>query len=135
LLTAADVEYELRRLVSRLVAGSRLLARRTERGGGAAPVEVLLDLEVDGIRCVLTRRSATSRSGVGKITAREREIADMVAGGLTNVAIAGKLQLSPWTVSTHLRRIFAKLDVPTRAAMVAVLADAEVGPTGDDATG
>jgi DNA-binding CsgD family transcriptional regulator len=46
----------------------------------------------------------------------------MVAKGLTNSAIAGKLALSPWTVSTHLRRIFAKLDVTTRAAMVAVIA-------------
>ena len=43
------------------------------------------------------------------------------------MAIAGKLDVSPWTVSTHLRRIFAKLDVPTRAAMVAVIADADAG--------
>ena len=40
-------------------------------------------------------------------------------------ARAGKLALSPWTVSTHLRRIFAKLDVTTRAAMVAVIAAAD----------
>jgi hypothetical protein len=32
---------------------------------------------------------------------------------------------STWTVSTHLRRIFAKLDVTTRAAMVAVIVSAE----------
>ena len=54
----------------------------------------------------------------------------MVAQGLTNSAIAGKLELSPWTVSTHLRRIFAKLDVTTRAAMVAVIAAAD-NPAGD----
>ena len=96
----------------------------------AAPVEVLLDLEVDGVRCVLSRRS-TVPATVCRLTAREREVAQMVAVGLTNVAIAGKLQVSPWTVSTHLRRIFAKLDVPTRAAMVAVLADADaVAPAG-----
>ena len=89
--------------------------------------EVLLDLEVDGVRCQLTRRRSTGRSGVARLTTREREVAQMVAMGLANVAIAGKLDVSPWTVSTHLRRIFAKLDVPTRAAMVAVIADADAG--------
>jgi DNA-binding CsgD family transcriptional regulator len=49
----------------------------------------------------------------------------MVAMGLTNAAIASKLNVSPWTVSTHLRRIFAKLDVTTRAAMVAVITTAD----------
>lgn len=129
LLTAADVDYELRRLVGRLVAGSRLLRRGPGHDDGATPaVDVLLDLEVDGVRCLLTRRRVARNTGVRRLTAREREVAQMVAVGLTNAAIAGKLELSPWTVSTHLRRIFAKLDVPTRAAMVAVLADDAAEP-------
>ena len=32
--------------------------------------------------------------------------------------VASKLSISEWTVSTHMRRIFAKLGVETRAAMV-----------------
>jgi DNA-binding CsgD family transcriptional regulator len=126
LLTPADIEYEIRRLITRLVAGSRLLrhSRGSDEDANACR-EVLLDLEVDGVRCLLTKHRSTGRSGVGRLTAREREVAQMVAMGLTNVAIAGKLDVSPWTVSTHLRRIFAKLDVPTRAAMVAVIADAD----------
>ncbi|WP_201787189.1 LuxR C-terminal-related transcriptional regulator [Actinoplanes sp. TFC3] len=52
-------------------------------------------------------------------------MAHRVAMGLTNTAIAGKLDVSPLPVPTHLRRISAKLDVPTRAAMVAVIADSE----------
>lgn len=125
LLAPHDVEYELRRLVKRLIAGSKLL-RRTRIGPGDPPAErdLLLDVEVDGVRCVLTMRRHAGASRVARLTVREREIAHMVALGLTNVAIAGQLEVSPWTVSTHLRRIFAKLNVPTRAAMVAVIADA-----------
>jgi DNA-binding CsgD family transcriptional regulator len=52
---------------------------------------------------------------------RELEIARLVAQGATNHAIARSLDISPWTVSTHLRRIFAKLGVGTRAEMVAQL--------------
>ena len=52
---------------------------------------------------------------------RELQIARLVANGATNHAIARALDISTWTVSTHLRRIFAKLNVCTRAEMVAQL--------------
>ncbi|HUM91481.1 MAG TPA: LuxR C-terminal-related transcriptional regulator [Candidatus Competibacter sp.] len=38
--------------------------------------------------------------------------------GRLNKQIADRLHISEWTVSTHLRRIFAKLGVRSRAAMV-----------------
>jgi DNA-binding CsgD family transcriptional regulator len=125
LLTAGDIEMELRRLVRRLIAGTRLLYRDQPGPNGLAAGEVLLDLEVDGIRCQLIQHAAPDHRTEVRLTPREREVARMVAMGLTNAAIAGKLNLSPWTVSTHLRRIFAKLDVTTRAAMVAVIASAQ----------
>jgi hypothetical protein len=43
----------------------------------------------------------------------------MVAKGYPNKTIAGVLNISCWTVDTHLRRTFAKLSVASRAAMVA----------------
>jgi DNA-binding CsgD family transcriptional regulator len=52
------------------------------------------------------------------LTARELQIVSLVAEGRVNKQIAGTLRISEWTVSTHLRRIFAKLGVETRAAMV-----------------
>jgi DNA-binding CsgD family transcriptional regulator len=126
LLTVGDIELELQRLVGRLVAGAHLL-HRTQTGNRASPDrrEVLLDLKVDEVRCLLTRIPTEDHQPEVRLTPREREVARMVAQGLTNSAIAGKLALSPWTVSTHLRRIFAKLDVTTRAAMVAVIAAAD----------
>jgi hypothetical protein len=45
----------------------------------------------------------------------------MVAEGHSNKIIAEVLSISSWTVCTHLRRIFAKLGVGSRAAMVARL--------------
>ncbi len=52
------------------------------------------------------------------LTERETQIAALVAKGNSNKQIANQLSISIWTVSTHLRRIFVKLGVDTRAAMV-----------------
>lgn len=52
------------------------------------------------------------------LTEREVQIVTLVAHGRVNKQIADDLRISEWTVSTHLRRIFAKLGVDTRAAMV-----------------
>ncbi|MEV6387525.1 AAA family ATPase [Nocardia xishanensis] len=51
------------------------------------------------------------------LTAQERRIAELAAGGLTNKEIGRQLYLSPRTVSSHLYRIFPKLGVTTRAAL------------------
>jgi DNA-binding NarL/FixJ family response regulator len=52
------------------------------------------------------------------LTGREVQVAVLVAEGLVNKQIALRLGISEWTVATHLRRIFTKLGVDTRAAMV-----------------
>ena len=83
--------------------------------------EVLLDLQVDGVRCLLTRVPKHSVRPPFVLSPREREIARMVACGYPNKMIGGVLEISSWTVSTYLRRIFAKLNINSRAAMVARL--------------
>jgi len=81
---------------------------------------IIVDAEVDGVRCLLTRLEKSRASAVS-FSPRESEIARMVAKGYPNKTIAAVLEISPWTVCTHLRRIFAKLHVSSRAAMVARL--------------
>jgi DNA-binding NarL/FixJ family response regulator len=43
----------------------------------------------------------------------------MIARDHSNRTIAAVLGISPWTVSAHVRRIYAELNVGSRAAMVA----------------
>ena len=52
------------------------------------------------------------------LTERELQVIAFVALGRSNKQIAKRLQISEWTVSTHIRRIFIKLSVDSRAAMV-----------------
>jgi DNA-binding CsgD family transcriptional regulator/predicted negative regulator of RcsB-dependent stress response len=59
----------------------------------------------------------------GGLTDREVEVVRLVAAGHTNRAIAGRLCLSEKTVARHLANVYAKLDVPSRAAATAYAYD------------
>jgi DNA-binding CsgD family transcriptional regulator len=59
--------------------------------------------------------------GWESLTAAERAVSVLVAEGLTNGAVARRLFISPHTVNTHLRHVFAKLSVPNRVALAAVV--------------
>ena len=83
----------------------RTLVGLIEKSSASAPSDsgaenVLVDTEVEGARYLLVR---------------------MVAKGHPNKVIADVLNISAWTVCTHMRRIFAKLGVGSRAAMIARL--------------
>lgn len=62
------------------------------------------------------------------LTPREMEIVRMVAGGLTNKEIAITLDISHWTVATHLRRVYSKLNVNRRAALPMALMQLQSSP-------
>ena len=53
------------------------------------------------------------------VTAREREIAGLLARGLTNPEIAARLVLSPYTVQDHSKSLFEKTGVSSRQELVA----------------
>lgn len=113
------VDGEVQRLLRRLV---RQVAERVS----VPPTElsVVLELEVDGLRCVMLVENAAS--SYGALSPREQEIARMVGAGYPNKTIAARLGISSWTVATHLRRMFAKLGVNSRAALVAKVLEEEL---------
>ena len=55
---------------------------------------------------------------VDALTPREREVLEMLAEGLSNKEIAGRLKISEHTVKFHVASIFAKLDASTRTEAV-----------------
>lgn len=83
--------------------------------------EVLAEVDVEGATYRLSR--LRPRSGTVTLTPRELQVARLVARGLGTKAIGQVLGISPWTVLTHLRRIYSRLHVSSRAAMVARLSD------------
>ena len=75
------------------------------------------EIELDGLRCLVLVEATGLPEGT--LSPREDEIARMVGLGYPNKTIAANLGISSWTVSTHLRRMFAKFGVSSRAALVA----------------
>ncbi|MGJ5828247.1 LuxR family transcriptional regulator [Streptomyces ossamyceticus] len=67
------------------------------------------------------------------LTARELEIAELVAQGLTSRAIADRLYVSRRTVETHVSRVFRKTGVSSRTALAALMARRRSGSRFGDA--
>ncbi len=68
------------------------------------------------------RAGRVDAAGSAALTARELEIAQLVAGGMTNRAVAKSLFLSEKTIESHLAGAFVKLGVRSRTALAAALA-------------
>ena len=67
--------------------------------------------------------------GLEDLSEREREVLAMIGAGRSNTEIAEELVISMATVKTHVRHVFAKLDLRDRAQAVVVARDAGVvGP-------
>lgn len=110
-----------------------------QRGAAAAELATLARAAEarghDATRAAASRelRSAGRRlpphraSGWDGLSAREREVAVLLARGASNADIGAALFLSPHTVRSHVSRILHAFDTPTRAAVAAHIPRADVG--------
>lgn len=87
----------------------------------ATEVERVLDaagFRWSGIKAELGRSTLVAEvPATPRLTPTERAVADLVALGLTNQAVARRLAISPHTVDTHLRHIYGKLSVRSRVEL------------------
>jgi DNA-binding CsgD family transcriptional regulator len=100
------------------------LGRRGEALGTAQRALGLLDRwpgwrreEADAL--VQRLAAGSIGDGDGELTAREREVAALVADGLTNAELARRLYISPKTAAVHVSNILAKLGMSSRTEVAA----------------
>jgi DNA-binding CsgD family transcriptional regulator len=83
---------------------------------------------VDQLRAVERRLGlGPEPSGPQALTPREREVAILLAEGLTNAQLAERLYISPRTAAVHVSNILSKLGMGSRAEVAAWAARAEAG--------
>ncbi len=104
--------FELGREVAALIPGATLIplpgsSHLFYHGNWQAVAEAVLDFLAE-------------RAGPGpQLTHRELQVAELVAEGLTNQAIASRLSIAPRTAETHAENIRRKLQVNSRAQIAA----------------
>jgi DNA-binding CsgD family transcriptional regulator/tetratricopeptide (TPR) repeat protein len=99
-------------------AGRLLAAEARAKEFGMVPIlgRVHRSLRAAGIR----RAAPRVRSGSTLLTGREREVLELVAGGLTNAEIAGRLGVSRHTVVSQITSASAKLGAASRTQAAAL---------------
>jgi DNA-binding NarL/FixJ family response regulator len=96
--------------------------------GVAAGWAVLSPRVADALAMIM---SGAAESGSSRpfpaLTHREYEILNLIAAGMSNLAIARRLNLSAKTINNHVSRIFTKLGVTNRANAIVRARDAGLG--------
>lgn len=117
-LTTYDTDADISRAIAAGATGYLLKA------GSATELYAAIEAAAAGRTAVsppvADRMMAQLRAPRPSLTGRERDILRQLAQGLGNKEIARALFISEATVKTHLSRIYAKLEVDTRAGAVAV---------------
>lgn len=125
--TRANAPFELAR--TELLLGEHL--RRARRRADARPhlraalemfhrlgASMWADRARNELRAAGESEQPARAQALAKLTPQEQRIAAAVGEGATNREIAGQLFLSPRTVDYHLRKIFQKAGISSRAELI-----------------
>ena len=77
------------------------------------------------LRPIVTPQQRAARQQLGMLSPREREVAELVAQGLTNAEIAQRLTIAADSVKKNVTRILGKLNLRDRVQLVILLRDAQ----------
>ncbi|MFJ9712634.1 AAA family ATPase [Streptomyces sp. NPDC101234] len=86
-------------------------------------------------RASWSKRIPRPTSGWQALTKAELQVAQQIGRGLTNKVVADNLGLSTNTIGTHVRSIFTKLGIHSRAQLANALRDHETGQPGENPGG
>jgi DNA-binding CsgD family transcriptional regulator len=119
---AAGCPYEaaLARSAGDTEAQRRALDELTRLGARPAASIVARRLRARGVRGIARGPRASTQRNPARLTSRELEVLELVAEGLQNAEIAGRLFVSKRTVDHHVSAILRKLDVRSRGEAVSV---------------
>lgn len=115
------------RAYARVRHGEALLAEGDRAGAREALAQAAAyadELGADGLvaraRAVMSDAGLAGDAPRSALTAREEQVLELVAEGLSNAQIAERLYISAKTVSVHVSAILRKLGAPSRAAAAAI---------------
>jgi len=116
-------EYDRNREIARTQLGDQAFAAAWEAGRTISPeqaiafaLEVATEVSAPAPPSAIPQPSVAAAEYPAGLTAREVEVLRLVAQGLTDAQVAERLVLSAHTVHAHLRSIYGKLEVTSRAA-------------------
>jgi DNA-binding NarL/FixJ family response regulator len=125
--------------VPEIATGRMLISRGVKAYGNSRMMSVhffqMIETVTDGkvwtypeLTCSLATRSSKTTLSTestelinNKLTPKENEVIHLILNGLTNDAIASKLNITPRTVKAHVSSIFLKLHVNDRVSLVLLL--------------
>jgi len=98
----------------------RVLRRAAHLASGYGAIQLTSDA-ANELRATGARPRRLVLTGPGSLTPSERRVATLAAAGHTNASIAHTLYIAEKTVEGHLARVYQKLEIDSRAKLVAAL--------------
>ena len=108
-------------LLKRSIAGALVEELRKSAEGGSPMDSSIARLVVESFQKPVARRNG----GIGELSERQLEVLQLMARGRSYKVIADELDISIHTLNSHIRRIYEKLQVNSRAEAAAILSGIE----------